>query len=102
MSDKKKKKGWKEIPIGGLILDGGNSKDREKGYKTGDWRVQKPELDKTKCTNCMTCWWWCPDSAIIIDKDKKIMKGFDYDFCKGCGICAKNCPVKAINMKNEK
>jgi pyruvate ferredoxin oxidoreductase delta subunit len=25
----------------------------------------------------------------------------DYDFCKGCGICAHECRAEAIRMKNE-
>jgi pyruvate ferredoxin oxidoreductase delta subunit len=28
--------------------------------------------------------------------------GFNLDFCKGCGICAEECPFKAIEMKQEK
>ncbi|MDP8292431.1 MAG: 4Fe-4S binding protein [Candidatus Orphnella occulta] len=27
------------------------------------------------------------------------MEGFDYDHCKGCGICASICPVKCIKME---
>jgi len=26
---------------------------------------------------------------------------FDFSFCKGCGICANECPTKAIKMKIE-
>ena len=25
----------------------------------------------------------------------------DYDFCKGCGLCAQECPAKAITMETE-
>jgi len=86
---------WQEIPIGGLILDAGNAKK----YKTGDWRSQRPILDEENCINCLTCFMVCPDGAIVI-KDGK-MSGFNYDYCKGCGICANECPVKCITMKPE-
>ena len=46
-----KKKGWKEIPIGGLIDKGGTAK----AYKTGTWRTFKPVVDKSKCINCLQC-----------------------------------------------
>jgi pyruvate ferredoxin oxidoreductase delta subunit len=29
------------------------------------------------------------------------MLGFDYSKCKGCGVCAKVCPFKAIEMSSE-
>jgi len=25
----------------------------------------------------------------------------DYDYCKGCGLCATECPVKCIKMELE-
>ncbi|RLE39855.1 hypothetical protein DRZ77_03445 [Candidatus Woesearchaeota archaeon] len=89
-------KGWKELPIGGRILNPGNSKE----FKTGDWRSKKPVVDKSKCTGCLLCRLYCPENAIHIDKDSKI--SIDYDHCKGCGICSSVCPVKAIKMEEEK
>lgn len=88
-------KSWKNISIGGMILDPGSSKN----YKTGMWRSQRPKIDKNKCINCLTCANFCPDDAFIVKEGKII--GIDYDFCKGCGICAMECPVKAIMMKKE-
>ena len=86
-------KGWKEIPIGGLIVKAGNAEE----YKTGDWRTFKPVRDESKCSQCLLCWIYCPDSSIKI-KDGEVV-GIDYDHCKGCGICAKICPKKCIEMK---
>jgi len=86
---------WKEMPIGGMIVEAGNSEQ----YDTGSWRTYRPVRDEAKCIHCLRCWILCPDSAIIV-KDGK-MVGFDYDHCKGCGICARECPPKchAIEMK---
>jgi pyruvate ferredoxin oxidoreductase delta subunit len=89
------KKGWKEIPIGTLVLEPGSSLN----YKTGDWRTFRPETDFNKCIHCMICWVNCPDSSIIVKDGKKISTNLD--FCKGCGICADECPVKCIQMVEE-
>ncbi len=92
-----KLKGWKDIPIGGVIVEPGNSDT----YETGSWRTYKPVHDKEKCTNCLRCWMLCPDSAIIVEDGK--VTGIDYKHCKGCGICASECPdkIKAIEMVQE-
>lgn len=93
---KREKKGWKELPIG-LALDAGTSKE----FETGDWRSEKPIWDPEKCTHCLICWVYCPDSSIIV-KDGKV-QGIDYKYCKGCGICAEECPpkIQAIKMVRE-
>jgi len=90
-----KDKGWKEIPIGGMIKEAGNALE----YETGDWRTFKPVIDKEKCINCLQCWIHCPDSSIKVEDGKVV--GIDYKHCKGCGICAKICPVKCIKMEKE-
>ncbi|MCD6231432.1 4Fe-4S binding protein [Candidatus Aerophobetes bacterium] len=90
-----KEKGWKDIPIGGLILEPGNAKN----YKTGSWRTFKPVRDEEKCTHCLLCWIYCPDSSIIVEDGK--IKNIDYEHCKGCGICSVQCPVDAIKMVEE-
>ena len=89
------KKGWKEIPIGGVIAKGGTAEE----YNTGDWRTFKPVRDESKCIHCMFCWVYCPDSSVLV-KDGK-MTGFDYEHCKGCGICASVCPKECITMEKE-
>ncbi len=89
--------GWKDLPIGGLMDSGGSAAN----YKTGDWRTERPLWDDEKCIHCLLCWVYCPDSAIIVEDAK--VKGVDYDHCKGCGICARECPpkVQALTMDNE-
>jgi 2-oxoacid:acceptor oxidoreductase delta subunit (pyruvate/2-ketoisovalerate family) len=52
------------------------------------------------CFECDNCFGVCPDNAVI-----KLGPGlryeFDFDFCKGCGICVKECPCGAITMVPE-
>lgn len=52
------------------------------------------------CFECDNCYGVCPDNAVV-----KLGpgKGFriDLDFCKGCGLCAAECPCGAIRMVPE-
>ena len=89
---------------------------------TGYWRYARPNVDKEKCIGCGTCVKYCPEAVIelqTIDNkqltiDKKSQRSnvkcqmsgdkvadIDYCFCKGCGVCAQVCPVKAIKMEKE-
>ena len=53
------------------------------------------------CFECDNCYGVCPDNAVV-----KLGPGrryeIDLDYCKGCGICAAECPCGAIDMVPER
>lgn len=52
------------------------------------------------CFECDNCYGVCPDNAVVkLGPGKKFR--FNYDYCKGCGICANECPCGAIEMVRE-
>lgn len=52
------------------------------------------------CFECDTCYGVCPDNAVIKLGPGKRYE-INYDFCKGCGLCAEECPCGAIDMVKE-
>ncbi len=84
--------GWKSLDLGCVVRQPGSSRV----FKTGDWRSQRPIVDKEKCIKCGLCWIYCPDLAVVPAEDGYYEINLDY--CKGCGICAKQCPKDAISM----
>jgi 2-oxoacid:acceptor oxidoreductase delta subunit (pyruvate/2-ketoisovalerate family) len=52
------------------------------------------------CFECDNCYGVCPDNAVV-----KLGPGrrfrFNYDYCKGCGLCAAECPCGAIRVVPE-
>jgi 2-oxoacid:acceptor oxidoreductase delta subunit (pyruvate/2-ketoisovalerate family) len=72
--------------------------------KNSGWRSERPVINEGYCTGCLQCYLYCPDGTIypLSDPLKGPAKvGIDYDFCKGCGICAKVCKAGAITMEAE-
>ncbi len=63
------------------------------------WRVFRPIIDEEKCIGCYKCYMVCPDGVIFKKGQKSV--AVDYDYCKGCGVCAHECPVDAIKMEKE-
>ena len=99
MTEKRLKEGsdftWRDMEVGNIVREAGSASVRN----TGDWRTERPILDKEKCTRCALCWIYCPDAAI-----KPSEEGYyeiDLFYCKGCGICAKVCDREAITMIQE-
>ena len=52
------------------------------------------------CFECDNCYGVCPDNAVIKLGPGKRFE-FNYDYCKGCGLCAAECPCGAIRMISE-
>jgi len=52
------------------------------------------------CFECDNCFGVCPDNAVI-KLGPNLGYEFNLDYCKGCGICAKECPCGAIDMVPE-
>jgi NADPH-dependent glutamate synthase beta subunit-like oxidoreductase len=50
------------------------------------------------CFECDNCYSVCPDNAVIkLGPGRKYL--VDTDYCKGCGLCAAECPAGAIEMR---
>ncbi len=96
---------YKELPLGlatrpmktpeGLVGPGSFVDN-----KTGSWKTFAPVHDPDKCIMCRMCWFYCPDGAIkeVGEGDAKTLE-FHLEYCKGCGICANECPKDAIKME---
>jgi len=52
------------------------------------------------CFECDNCYGVCPDNAVIKLGPGKRFE-FNYDYCKGCGVCVAECPCGAIKMEAE-
>lgn len=52
------------------------------------------------CFECDNCYGVCPDNAVLKLGPGRRFK-FNFDYCKGCGVCAAECPCGAIRMVPE-
>jgi pyruvate ferredoxin oxidoreductase delta subunit len=86
---------WQELEIGAAVFEVGNARE----YKTGSWRSLRPVVNKNQCIRCGVCWLFCPDMSIVRAPEGHFEANLEY--CKGCGICAKECPVGCISMVSE-
>jgi len=82
------------LPVGCTARPG-----KARNNKTGAWRVFKPVFKHTKCTQCGICVLVCPEGCIGQGADDYYYPDFEY--CKGCGLCADECPTEDIEMTKE-
>jgi heterodisulfide reductase subunit A-like polyferredoxin len=61
-------------------------------------------VEPEKCTGCLTCVRVCPYNVPIIERTLRGAGGvlgaahIEIAACQGCGICAAECPAKAIQL----
>jgi heterodisulfide reductase subunit A-like polyferredoxin len=55
-------------------------------------------VDPKKCAACLTCVRVCPYNVPVINKDG--VAEIEAAMCHGCGICASECPGKAIKLQH--
>ncbi len=86
---------WKDLEIGCIVTQPGSARQ----YQTGTWRSQRPTYNFKRCIKCAICQMYCPDAAIGQNTEGYFEANRFY--CKGCGICARECPTKVITMVEE-
>jgi pyruvate ferredoxin oxidoreductase delta subunit len=112
---------WHELALGTAIVFPGSAR----ACKTGDWRSSRPVWryahETTGCIQCALCTIYCPEGCIVIRplsetafdasrlgawpesglSAESLVPDADLVYCKGCGICAKECPTSCIEMVPE-
>ena len=66
------------------------------GDGTAQVPANKAVLDTGKCTFCLTCFRCCPHGAVYWNANNKPV--ISPLACQGCGICASECPMDAIQI----
>ena len=77
-----------------------SSRTTRRGRATGGWRTgERPTVDLSRCVNCLLCWLYCPDSAIVLDGDD--VHGLRSRLLQGLRDLRRGLPVDAIEMVAE-
>jgi pyruvate ferredoxin oxidoreductase delta subunit len=86
---------WKDLEIGCIVTEPGSARS----YQSGTWRSQRPTYNFDRCIKCGLCAIYCPEGCIHANEQGHFEA--DLYYCKGCGICAKECWPKVIKMVEE-
>jgi len=79
----------------------GNGEKRVSRFK-----IDRPELDSSKCISCKKCFKSCPVKAITMTEHGKNARGkailwpeINDELCVACETCVEVCPRSALHMK---
>ncbi|HOO57317.1 MAG TPA: 2-oxoacid:acceptor oxidoreductase family protein [bacterium] len=99
------KLGWKNAPIGGTIVNPGNSVLNDLSASRSGF---KPVWHEELCIHCGECDAACPDQCIFFTrredgkgKERQFFDHIDYQYCKGCLRCVSACPKEALTAERE-
>ena len=95
--------GYLDAPIGGVILDSGNSVVKNLSTSRQGFL---PAYDPDSCVHCGICDIVCPDLCFVWSDDGEgepavRLHGIDYHYCKGCLKCIDACPTGSLTELRE-
>lgn len=95
--------GYLDAPIGGTILDSGNSILKN---LTTSRQGFLPAYDADSCVHCGICDIVCPDLCFVWSENDEAqpavrLLGIDYHYCKGCLKCIDACPTGSLTELRE-
>jgi pyruvate ferredoxin oxidoreductase gamma subunit len=97
--------GYANQPIGGTILDPGNSIRKDLSASRQGYL---PAFNREACIHCAACDQVCPDFCFVWSKETdskgrtfQFLQGIDYQYCKGCMKCVQACPTDALSKMRE-